>query len=138
MKSVMTTVDEHRNAVKEFENDIQEKIKLNLLSERQKIIGFAASEASVNCFAILLHRKNLISEGFSVNHRWFASIERAREKFPFDFPKKNKLLELLVTEDRLRERLCYGKAKSADEVETAIKTFFEIKTLVKNETGEEI
>ncbi len=92
----------------------------------------------MNCFALLLHKKNLILEGFNVNHRWFASIERAKEKFPFEFPHKMDLLELLVKEDQLRERLCYGRAKSADEVEDAIKTFFEIKRIVREETKEDL
>ncbi len=35
----MTTIEEHKKAVGEFEADIQEKIRLHLLSERQKIIG---------------------------------------------------------------------------------------------------
>lgn len=134
----VTSITEHKKAVKELEDDIQEKIRLHLLPERQKIIGFAVSEASVNCFALLLHRKRLISEGFSVNHRWFASIERAKEKFPFDFPHKKELLELLVREDQLRERLCYGRTKSSEEAEEAIKTFFEIKKIVKEETGDEL
>ncbi len=134
----MTSLEEHKNAVKELEEDIQEKIRMRLLHERQKIIGFAASEAAANCFAILLHKKRLISEGFNVNHKWFASTERAKEKFPFDFPHKNKILELMVREERFRDRLCYGKSKSADEAEEAIKTFFDIKKIVKEETGEDI
>ncbi|TRZ54237.1 hypothetical protein D4Q76_02780 [archaeon] len=94
----MTSMEEHKKAVKELEDDMQEKIRMHLLHERQKIIGFAASEAAANCFAILLHKKNLISSGFNVNHKWFASLERAKEKFPFEFPHKNKILELLVRE----------------------------------------
>lgn len=134
----MTSPEEHKKAVKELEADIQEKIRLHLIPERQKIIGFAVSEASVNCLALLLHKKKLISEGFSVNHRWFASIERAKEKFPFDFPHKKELLELLVREDQLRERLCYGRTRSAGEAEEAIKTFFEIKRLVQKDIGEDL
>ena len=57
----MASVEEHKKTIKELKEDIEEKIKMRLVSERQKIIGFAASEASVNCFAVLLHKKNLIS-----------------------------------------------------------------------------
>lgn len=44
----MTGIDEHRKAVAELEGDIVEKMRLHVVSERQKIIGFAASEASTN------------------------------------------------------------------------------------------
>lgn len=134
----MTSVDEHKKAVEELEKDILEKIRLHIVPERQKIIGFAASEAATNCFAILLHKKSLISAGFNVNHKWFASMERAKDKFPFDFPHKNRILGLLVKEEEFRDRLCYGRSKSPAEAEEAIKTFFEIKKIVKEETGEEI
>ncbi len=134
----MTSMEEHKKAVKELEDDMEEKIRLNLLKDRQKIIGFAASEASVNCFALLLHKLNLISAGFNVNHKWFASLERAKERFHFGFPRKSKILELLVREEQFRDRLCYGKSKSSDEAEGAIKTFFELKNIIKEETGEEL
>lgn len=134
----MTSIEEHKRAVKELEDDMEEKIRMHLITNRQKIIGFAASEASTNCFAILLHIRNFISGGFNVNHRWFASIERAKEKFPFDFPHKGKILELLVREEQFRDRLCYGKSKSPNEAEEAIKTFFELKRIIEEETGEKI
>ncbi|MEA3343713.1 MAG: hypothetical protein U9Q92_06105 [archaeon] len=134
----MTSIEEHKKAVNELESDMLEKIRLNLVSERQKIIGFVASEASANCFAILLHKRNLISAGFNVNHRWFASIERAGDKFPFDFPHKDKLLELLVKQENLRHRLCYGRSKSAGEAEEAIEIFFEIKRIVEEDIGEDL
>lgn len=134
----MTSIEEHKRALKELESDINEKIRLNIISERQKIIGFTASEASANCFAILLHKKNLITVGFNVNHKWFSSMQRAKDRFPFDFPEKDKLLELLVRVEYLRDRLCYGKSKNPSEAEDAIKSFFEIKTIVKAETGEDI
>lgn len=111
----MTSMEEHKKAVKELEDDMQEKIRMHLL-----------------------HKKNLISSGFNVNHKWFASLERAKEKFPFDFPHKNKILGLLVREEQFRDRLCYGKSKSPDEAENAIKTFFELKKVIKGETGEDL
>lgn len=135
---IMTSIEEHKKAVKELEDDILEKIRMNLVSRRQKIVGFVASEASTNCFAILLHKENLISAGFNVNHRWFASIERAKDKFPFDFAHKDRLLELLVKQEYFRDRLCYGRSKSAHEAEEAIEAFFEIKRIVEKDIGEDL
>lgn len=126
----MTTIEEHEKIAKEFLDDINEKIKANLLLERQKIIGFTASEAAVNLFAILLHKKKLIEPSFSVNHRYFASQRIAENRFNFDFPDKNKVLNLLINQEGYRNKLCYGKEKKAEIVNSAIKNLFELKILI--------
>ena len=134
----MTTVEEHKKIIKELEEDIKEKIRRGIIAQRQKIIGFATSEGSVNCFALFLHRQKLISEGFNVNHRWFSSVRKFEEKFPFDFPYKQQLLNKLIREEQLRDRLCYGKSKTTEDVEEAIRIFFDIKKIVEKEISEEI
>src|SRR3989338_6524145 len=101
----MTRIDEHARSVKELEEDIKEKIRAKNLFERQKIIGFDVSEAATNLFEMYLHKKNLITEGFNVNHRFFSSMKRAEEKFSFNFPEKSKILEhLVMIEERSEER----------------------------------
>lgn len=132
----MTTIDEHREIAKEYIDEINEKIRLNQLSERQKIIGFSASEAATNLFAIYLHSKNLIEPSFSVNHRFFASEKIAKKKFEFDFSQKNRLLGLLVNQEDFRYKLCYGKKKNVEIVNSAIKNLFEIKELIDKELEE--
>ena len=134
----MTSIEEHINIIKELEEDINEKIRSKIMLRRQKIIGFSTSEGSNNCLALFLHKKNLIPPGFNVNHLWFTSERRAREKFPFDFPKKRKIFELLLKQENLRQKLCYGKSKDLEFVEDAIKTFFQIKAIIEAELGEEI
>lgn len=136
--AIMTTTEEHRKIIKEFEADINEKIRANLLVERQKIIGFAASEGSANLFALLLHAKNLLPPGSNINHRFFVSKKRAENKFKLSFPQKEKILELMVNQEGLREKLCYGKDKSARLVEESVKNFFKLKSLVEKEIGEGI
>ena len=126
----MTTIEEHEKIAKEFLDDINEKIKANLLLERQKIIGFTASETAVNLFAILLHKKKLIEPSFSVNHRYFASQRIAENRFNFDFPDKNKILNLLINQEGYRNKLCYWKEKKAEIVNSAIKNLFELKGLI--------
>ncbi len=64
----MASVEEHVKNARELLKDIDEKIRSDLIVERQKIIGFAASEISCDLLAILLHKKNLITPGFNVNH----------------------------------------------------------------------
>ena len=57
----MTSLAEHKNNFKQFLEDINEKIRANLLLDRQKLIAFAASEAATNILEYYLHRKDLIS-----------------------------------------------------------------------------
>lgn len=133
---LMTTIDEHKKIVKEFLDDINEKIKAELLTERQKIIGFSASEAATNLFAILLHSKSIIEPSFSLNHRFFASKRIAEKKFDFNIPNKNKLLELLVKQEDYRNKLCYGRDKNSEIVNSAVKNLFEIKKLIESEVKE--
>ncbi len=132
----MTTIEEHKKIAKEFIDDVNEKIKANLIVERQKIIGFSASEASVNLFAISLQKNNLIEPGFNVNHRHFGSLKMAENVFNFDFPNKNQILNLLVDQESYRNKLCYGKEKSAEIVNSAIKNLFELKNIIEAEAEE--
>ena len=122
----MTTAEEHEKIVKEFLEDINEKIRANLLIERQKIIGFAASEAAVNLFALLLRKKSIVESGFNVNHRYFASQRIAERRFDFHIPKKIELIKLLVDQENYRNKLCYGKDKKANIVSSAVENLFKI------------
>jgi len=133
----MTTISVHKKIVKEFLDDINEKIKADLLLERQKIIAFSASEATTNLFAILLHKKNFVEPSFHINHRYFASEKIAERKFNFDIPKKEKLIPLLVKQEGYRDKLCYGKEKEVKIVNSAIKNLFEIKNLIDSILKEE-
>lgn len=134
----MTSVEEHRKGAKELLKDIDEKVRSDLIAERQKLIGFATSEVSCDLFAILLHKKNLITPGFNVNHRFFASEKSARERFAYNFPKKDELIPLLISQENYRTLLCYGKSKDRKIIEDAIKNMQRIKSIVESETGENI
>lgn len=134
----MTTPEEHVAIIKELEEDIDEKIRAGLLLRRQKIIGFSTSEGATNFFALLLHKKNLIPPGFNVNHLWFASEKRANDHYPADFPAKKEIIQLLVKQEELRQKLCYGKTKDLSLVKEAVNNFFKIKKIVERELGEQI
>jgi len=127
----MTSENEHRKIIKELLEDLNEKIRNDLLLQRQKIIGFSTSELSCNLFALLLHKKNMIPMGFNVNHRFFVSEKSAKNKFNFDFPNKSKLLTFLVEQERHRTLLCYGKDKDKKTVENAIKIMLSIKKIIE-------
>jgi len=127
----MPSIEEHEKTAKQLIDDIEEKIRLNLVAERQKIIGFAVSEASVNLFAIFLHKKILISHGFHVNHLFFASEKRAEQAFPKEFENKSEILSILTRIELLRNRLCYGKEKGATEANEAIALLFKLKIILE-------
>ncbi len=135
---VMTTPEEHKKAFQQFMEDINEKIRMSLLVERQKIIGFAASEAATNLLEYFLHKKELVTSGFRVNHRYFTSIRKAEEYIPFDFPQKKEILMLLLHQERSRDLLCYGKEKQQDKVEEAITNLQNLKKLIEVELGENL
>lgn len=134
----MTTIEEHKAIIKEMEEDIKEKIRADLLLQRQKIIGFSTSEGATNCFAFFLHKNNLISSGFNVNHLWFASERKAEERFHFEFSSKKEILPLMVKQEDLRQKLCYGRNKDLSLVKQAVDNFFTIKKLIEKTSGEQI
>lgn len=134
----MTTIEEHKKIIEELDADINEKIRAKLLIKRQKIIGFATSEGSTNLFALFLHIKHLIPPGSNINHRFFVSQKRAENKFKFSFPRREEILKLMVNQEDLRIKLCYGKDKSSNIVEEAVKNFFKLKSIIEKEIGEEI
>lgn len=128
----MTSIEEHEHAADELIRDIEEKVRFRLLSRRQRIVGFAASEAAVNLFAALLHERNLIAPGTNINHRSFKSMKRAREQYGLGFPHENELLRLLVLQEDYRDKLCYGKAKDEGVVQEAVRNLFELKRLIES------
>ena len=134
----MTTVENHKDILSELLEDIEEKIRADLILQRQKILGFALSEASAHLLAILLLKKKLVSSGFSINHRFFSSDQRAKERFAFDFPNKGAIIKHMVIQETYRDRLCYGKHKNRNEVEGAIKNLFSLKKAVESVLGEEV
>ncbi|MBI4181639.1 MAG: hypothetical protein HY520_01570 [Candidatus Aenigmarchaeota archaeon] len=134
----MTSIEEHKNSIRELVKDITEKMRSNLLVERQQIIGFSASEASCNMLALFLHKRAIISPGFQVNHGYFRSEKLAREKIDVDFPEKKRILELLVRQEHFRYQLWYGRAREKSVVEEAIRNMFSLKELIEGELGEEI
>ncbi|MEK6933930.1 MAG: hypothetical protein AABW75_03580 [Nanoarchaeota archaeon] len=129
----MPSIEEHEKTVKEFIEDIEEKIRLNLVAKRQKILGFAISEAATNLFAIFLHKNNLIEPGFNINHSFFVSQKRAESTFFYEFPKKKEILDILVRIEELRNRLCYEGEKEAKEVNEAISLMFKLKSILEEE-----
>jgi len=131
----MASISEHERKIKQFQEEINEKVNRDLLVGRQEMIGFAASELSANLFALFLHKKNLINLGFNVNHRFFVSEKRANSAFDFNFPNKKKIIELMVKQNDFRNKLCYGKAKELGIVKASIDNLNQLKEEIQNARG---
>lgn len=134
----MTSEEEHRKIIRELIEDLNEKIRSDLIVQRQKIVGFSTSEISCNLLELFLHRNNLVSPGFKVNHRFFTSEKSAIKKLGFDFPEKNTLISFLISQEKYRTLLCYGRNKDRETVEESIKTMQSIKKAIEKEMGESI
>ncbi len=134
----MTSIEEHKKNIASLLKDVEDKVKADTIVEMQKLIGFSCSEAACNIFALFLHKKNLITPGFNVNHRFFASGKTAGMKFAFEFPEKPELLNLLVKQENFRELICYGREKDRPLIEDCIKNAYKIKEIVEGVLGENV
>ncbi len=60
----------------------------------------------------------------------------ATDRFSFDFPKKEKIIPLMIKQEAFRDKLCYGKHKDSHVVKEAIKNLYALKEIIEEETGE--
>ena len=116
----------HLKNLKESIEVIEECIEKGL-AERQRTIGFSASAACADMLEILLHKHSLIDPGFTIKHEWLKSKNKIKEKFPFDFPSKNELLNLIFKIEEKRDILCYGKPQKAEVIQEILTNFNKLK-----------
>lgn len=93
--------------------------------KNQRTIGFLISSVLVDLFELYLHELNLIDPGFQIKHIDFRSKRTIERRFPFDFPYKDKLINIMSKIEKLRDKLCYGKPADRKTVEIYIKLFEE-------------
>ncbi len=126
-------IEDHWKNLRESLEVLEESIEKGLI-ERQRTIGFNASAAAIDMLEIFLHQKSLIDPGFVVKHDWFNSKRKLEEKFPFDFPNKKEILELMFKIEEKRNILCYGKSQKVELIEKTILDFNQLKDKFR-ETG---
>ncbi len=90
-------------------------LEIEGIERAQRIVGLHASRGIIKLLGILLHKKQLIDEGFQVNHRWFKS-PKVLQKFPA-FPDKETILTKLMALELLCENLSYGTAKPVENAQ---------------------
>ena len=116
----------HLKNLKESLEVIEESIEKALV-ERQRTIGFNTSAACADMLEILLHKNSLIDPGFIIKHEWLKSKNKVSERFPFDFPKKKELLNMIFKIEEKRNVLCYGKPQPIEVIQEILADFNTLK-----------
>lgn len=119
-------IDDHLRNLKESLEEIEGGI-VKGLTERQRTIGFNTSAAAVDMLEILLHKNSLIDPGFLIKHEWFNSKKKIAEKFPFSFPAKEEIFEIIMKIEEKRNILCYGKPQKIEVIQLVVDNFNKLK-----------
>ena len=133
---IVMNIEKHYERLGESLEVLDESISKDII-RRQRTIGFNCSVASSDMLEIYLHEKNLIDPGFLIKHEWFKSKNKIKEKFPFDFENKEKILFIIEKIEDKRNSLCYGSPKEEKIVREVIENFNKLKRLF-NEMGVKI
>lgn len=123
-------IEDHLKNLRESIEVIEESIEKGVV-ERQRNIGFNISVACADLLEIYLHKNNLIDPGFIVKHEWFKSKNKLKEKFPFEFPKKEEIFSLMTKIEEKRDILCYGKSQSEELLQELIGNFNKVREKFK-------
>jgi len=124
-------IEDHIRNINESLEVINESIQKGI-RDRQRNIGFNVSVASVEMLEVFLHKNNIINPGAVIKHDWFSSKRKADEKLKFDFPDKEKIINILVSIEEKRNILCYGKPQPAESIEEILGQFNKIKSMLEN------
>jgi hypothetical protein len=125
---VSMNIEGHRRAVRESLEEIKEAVQKGVM-ERQRTIGFHCSVAAADMLEIFLHEQNLIDPGTTIKHEFFASVRKAEERLPMDFPEKGEVIGMLVELEARRNALCYGKPQAREAIEQYLLAFNRIRKI---------
>ena len=126
-------IDEHEKAYEEHKKNIDRAIEEGI-EDNQRNLGYNISQGSVELFLIFLHKFHLIQgSGDQLDHRIFKSSNLIKKKLPFDFPSKNKILELMKKIEDERISLCYGSRKPISRITEALMNFNELRKIINKE-----
>ena len=107
-------------------------LKVKGIKNSQRVIGTHGSRAMVDLLAVYLLKRNLISPGLQLNHRWFKS-EKILEKLP-EFENKKEICGDMIKLEILCEDLTYGSPKTEEKIKEAVLLFNKIELRLKDET----
>ncbi len=124
LESHMESYREHKETIFDW------ALKIKGIKNSQRVIGTHASRAMVDLLAAYLIKRNLISTGLQLNHRWFKS-KNILERLP-DFEDKDEICEDMIRLELLCEDLTYGAPKPEEKIKEAIILFNKIESKLKN------
>lgn len=138
----MTSIEEHRNKIKEHLDEIGDAIEEGI-ENKPITIGFHCSACSIQFLEFYLHVTNKIPLAKIIKHDWFKRphpeqkveplIER---KLKAEFLRKQEIYGLIYDLEEERNVLMYGKA-SKEQIKKVLDKFLKLKKifveLLKNE-----
>jgi len=123
----MTSIEEHKNKIKEHLDEIDDAIEEGI-ENKPITIGFHCSACAIQFLELYLHLTNKISIGKVVKHDWFKRPQQKQRveplierKLKVKFEKKEDIYNLIYDLEDERTILMYGKP-----VENQIKRVLEI------------
>ncbi|MCK5322426.1 MAG: hypothetical protein KAJ47_04125 [Candidatus Aenigmarchaeota archaeon] len=119
-------IDNHLVNLKESLEEIKSAVRQGLVN-KQRSLGFHTSAACVDMFEIFLHKNGYLPEDHVIKHEWFTSMNKMKEKVPYDFEDKEELLDLIRKVEIKRNNFCYGKKKDFDELVSLVEDFNNVK-----------
>lgn len=124
-------IENHLESFKEHKETIFDwAVKVKGLKNSQRVIGLHASRAIIDLLSIYLIKRNLISTGMKINHRWFKS-ENVKDKLP-EFEEKEEICSQIINLERLCEDLTYGAPRTEDKIKEAIELFNKLEEQLKD------
>ncbi len=115
-------IENHLESFNEHKETIFDwAVKVKGIKNSQRVIGLHASRAIIDLLSIYLIKRNLISTGMKINHRWFKS-EKVNENLP-EFEKKEEICSQITKLELLCEDLTYGAPKTEEKINEALELF---------------
>lgn len=124
-------IENHLESFNEHKETIFDwAVKVKGIKNSQRVIGLHASRAIIDLLSIYLIKRNLISTGMKINHRWFKS-EKVNENLP-EFEKKEEICGQITKLELLCEDLTYGAPKTEKKINEALELFNKLEEQLKN------
>lgn len=124
--------EDHKKAYEEHRAALDWAINRGI-EKSQRTIGLHISRAIIELLSLYLHKQNIITVGFQINHRWFKS-KKVGEKFS-NFSQKEIIIEKLIKVELASESLVYGKQKTLEEIKSSLNLFLEAEKILLNLIG---
>jgi len=59
-------------------------------------------------------------------------MERVRERLPFAFPNKDRIVELMVSIEGRRDSFCYGAERKVEDIRAVLLAFQELRDIFRS------